>query len=93
MSNERIVTLIENAEKEIEELIKKVDDYDQAVKQYSIKNEKPNVYTLGKLICERNVAERELRHYSASFLNVYGYNRYEFRDFFVGYRVNEMVLQ
>ena len=93
MPNERIMALIENAEKEIKELTQKVDDYDQAVKQYSIKNKKPNVYTLGKLIHERNAAEHELRHYSASFLNVYGCNKYDFRDFFVGYGVNEMVLQ
>ena len=88
MPNERIMTLIENAEKEIEELIQKVDDYNQAVKQYSTK-EKPNAYTLGKLIRERNAAERELRHCSASLLNVYGYDRHKFRDFFVGYRVND----
>ena len=88
MPNERIMTLIEDAEKEIEELIQKVDDYDQAVKQYSTK-EKPNVYTLGKLIYERNVTERKLRHYSASFLNIYGYNKCDFRDFIVGYRVND----
>lgn len=88
MPNERIMTLIEDAEKEIEELIQKVDDYDQAVKQYSTK-EKPNVYTLGKLIYERNVTERKLRHYSASFLNIYGYNKCDFRDFIVGYCVND----
>ena len=88
MPNERIVALIEDSKTEVEELLQKVDDYDSAVAWYR-ETERPNVYVLGKLMQERNLAERQLRHCSAAFLNIYGYNKYAFRDFFVGYSVND----
>ena len=88
MPNERIVALIEDSKTEVEELLQKVDDYDSAVAWYR-ETERPNVYVLGKLMQERNLAERQLRHCSVAFLNVYGYNKCDFRDFIVGYCVND----